>query len=61
MKPREIGKKNGIVERIFNFDEPVINPKKAHKHQAMREQGITGKQFRRLEKKQRALLKAEGK
>ena len=57
-RPREIGKRNGIVERIFHFSEPLINPKKTEKNKG-RIEGITGKQFRREEKRQRAIAKAE--
>lgn len=54
MKPtKEIGKRNGIVERFFESTGTIINDAKVHKHKTMKEQGITGKQYRRMMKQKR--------
>ena len=55
MKPtREIGKRNGIVERFFESTGTIINPAKTHKHKTMKELNITGKQYRRMMKAKRS-------
>lgn len=54
MKPtKEIGKRNGIVERFFESVGTFVNPAKTHKHRMMKEFGMTGKQYRRMVKQKR--------
>jgi hypothetical protein len=54
MKPtKEIGKRNGIVERFFESTGTIINEAKVHKHRTMRVYNITGKQYRRMMKQKR--------